>query len=62
MNMTESIVKTRAKRHGLIVRKDGHGDYLLVDENNCVAVPSPMSLVELTLWLDDLDKNAEETK
>lgn len=62
MNISESIVKTRAKRHGLIVRKDGQGNYLLVDENNCVAVPSPMSFVELTLWLDDLDKSAEGTK
>lgn len=62
MNIAESIIKTRAQRHSLFVRKDDHGDYLLVDENNCVAVPSPMSLVELTLWLDDLDKNAEETK
>lgn len=62
MYISESIIKTRAKRHGLIVRKDGQGNYLLVDENNCVAAPSPMSFVELTLWLDDLDKQADEDK
>lgn len=62
MNIAESIIKTRAQRHGLFVQKDDHGNYLLVDENNCTVVPAPMSFVELTLWLDDLDKNAEGTK
>lgn len=62
MNIAESIIKTRAQRHGLFVRKDDHGVYLLVDKNDCTVVPAPMSFVELTLWLDGLDKNAEETK
>ena len=60
--MTEAIMKTRAKRHDLMLRKDGHGEYYLMDHNKFVVAPGPMSLVQVSLWLDDLDKNAEETE
>jgi len=56
--MTEDIIKTRAKRHDLILMKDGHGEYYLTDFNKCVVAPGPMSLVQVALWLDDLDKEA----
>lgn len=60
--MTEAIIKTRAKRHGLMLSKDGHGEYFLMDKNKCVAAPGPMSLVQVALWLDDLDVIAEQTE
>ena len=59
--MTDAIIQTRAKRHDLILRKDGHGEYLLLDKNNCVAVPGSMSLVQVALWLDDLDGQTQKT-
>lgn len=53
--ITETRLKTRAKAHGLTIRKDGKGGYLLTDLNNCLMAPGPMTLEEVALWLDDLD-------
>lgn len=54
--MTLNKLKSKAKAHGLMIRKDGKGGYLLTDFNNCLMAPGPMSLEEVALWLDDLDK------
>ena len=59
--LTEGMNKTtenqlNAKAHGLMIRKDGKGGYLLTDLNNCLMAPGPMTLEEAALWLDDLDK------
>ena len=40
----------------MMIRKDGKGGYLLTDLNNCLMAPGPMTLEEVALWLDDLDK------
>lgn len=53
--MTLNKLKTRAKAHGLMIRKDGKGGYMLTDFNNCLMAPGPMTLEEAALWLDDLD-------
>lgn len=54
--MTLNQLKTRAARHDLMIRKDGHGDYLLVDiQTNGLAAPGPMTLDQVEAWLDDLD-------
>ena len=54
--MTLNQLKTRAKRHDMIIRKDGHGGYLLLDPStNTLAAPGPMALEQVALWLDDLD-------
>ena len=58
--MTESKIRNRAKHHDLMIRKDGHGGYLLVDVNNAMAAPGVMTLEEVTLWLDDLDAQQKE--
>lgn len=50
-------LKTRAKVHDLMIRKDGKGGYLLVDPiTNALAAPGPMTIEEVEMWLDDLDK------
>lgn len=55
--MTLNQLKTRAKHHDMMIRKDGHGGYILVDiYTNTLAAPGPMTLEEVELWLDDLDK------
>lgn len=55
--ITETRMKTRAKNHDLMIRKDGHGGYMLVDpDTNALAAPGPMTLEEIALWLDDLDQ------
>ena len=49
--------KPRAKAHDLMIRKDGKGGYLLVDPiTNALAAPGPMTIEEVEMWLDDLDK------
>lgn len=53
--ITETRLKTRAKRHDIMIRKDGKGGYMLTDYNNCLMAPGPMTLEEVALWLDDLD-------
>ena len=54
--MTLNKLKTRAKAHDLMIRKDGKGGYLLVDIYiNALAAPGPMTLGEVEMWLDDLD-------
>ena len=55
--MTLDQLKTRAKAHDLMIRKDGKGGYLLVDIYiNALAAPGPMTIEEVEMWLDDLDK------
>lgn len=50
-------LKTRAKAHDLFIRKDGKGGYFLVDPiTNALAAPGPMTIEEVEMWLDDLDK------
>lgn len=53
--ITETRLKTRAKAHDMMIRKDGKGGYLLTDFHNCLMAPGPMTLEEVALWLDDLD-------
>lgn len=60
--MTEAIIKNRAKRHDLMLMKDGRGEYYLTDFNKRVVAPGPMSLVQVALWLDNLDKEAAQTE
>lgn len=55
--MTLNKLKTRAKAHGMMIRKERNGGYWLFDiYTNCVVAPGPMTLEEVALWLDDLDK------
>ncbi len=55
--MTLNKLKTRAKAHDLMIRKDGKGGYFLVDPiTNALAAPGPMTIEEVEMWLDDLDK------
>lgn len=54
--MTLNQLKTRAKAHDLMIRKDGKGGYLLTDCFNRLMAPGPMTLEEVEMWLDDLDK------
>lgn len=55
--MTLNQLKTRAKAHDLMIRKDGKGGYLLVDPStNALAAPGPITIEEVEMWLDDLDK------
>lgn len=60
--MTESKIKTRAKKHDMMLMKDGHGEYYLTDFNKSVVAPGPMSLVQVSLWLDDLDEMSAKTE
>lgn len=53
--ITETRLKTRAKRHDIMIRKDGKGGYMLADYDNRLMAPGPMTLEEVALWLDDLD-------
>lgn len=58
-------LKRRAKRHGLTIRPYcgycGEGFFMLVDvERNFVAAPAPMTLEQISMWLDDLDEQADE--
>lgn len=57
---TLNQLKTIAKAHDLMIRKDGKGGYMLTDLNNALAAPAPMTLDEVETWLDDLD--AEQQK
>lgn len=55
--MTLNKLKPRAKAHDLMIRKDGKGGYLLVDPStNALAATGPMTIEEVEMWLDDLDK------
>lgn len=54
--MTLDQLKTRAKAHDLMIRKDGKGGYLLTDFLNRLMAPGPMTIEEVEMWLDDLDK------
>lgn len=49
-------LRRRAQRHGLILRSDRHGGYMLVDPyTNGLTAPYPMSLEQVELWLDDME-------
>lgn len=49
-------LKRRAQRHGLIIRSDRRGGYILVDPyTNGLSAPGPMSLEQVELWLDDME-------
>ena len=56
---TLNQLKTQAKKHDLSIRKDGHGNFMLVDNrtNTVAAYPELMTLEEVEQWLDDLDTN-----
>ena len=55
--MTLNQLKTRAKALDLMIRKDGKGGYLLVDPRTpAPAAPGPMTIEEVEMWLDALDK------
>lgn len=58
---TLNQLKTQAKKHDLLIRKDGHGNFMLVDARTSaiVAYPELMTLEEVEAWLDELDENAE---
>ena len=48
--MTLNKLKTRAKAHDLMIRKDGKGGYFLVDPiTNALAAPGPMTLEEVEI-------------
>lgn len=50
-------LRRRAQRHGLILQSDRHGGYMLIDPYvNALAAPGPMSLEQVGLWLDDLER------
>lgn len=54
--MTENELRTRAKHLGLMIRKDGHGGYLLVDiSTNAMAAPGPMTLEQVEMWLEEVE-------
>lgn len=58
--MSESAIRNRAKKLDLMVRKDGHGEYFLVDPHiNGVVAPGPMTLEQLDSWLTDLENQSE---
>lgn len=58
--MTLNQLKTRAKAHDLMIRKDGKGGYVLVDpRTNALVAPGPMTLEEVEMWLDDMDKSQQ---
>ena len=57
-----SELKTKAKEHGLKIRKNERGEdsFMLVDiAANTVTAPAPMTLEQVENWLDDLDNAAE---
>lgn len=55
--MTLNKLKTRAKAHDMMIRKERNGGYWSLDiYTNGVVAPGPMTLEEVALWLDDLDK------
>lgn len=59
--MTINQLKTRAKAHDMMIRKDGHGGYLLVDiYTNGLVAPGSMTLGEVGLWLEALDMPQQE--
>lgn len=55
--MTLNKLKSRAKAHDMMIRKERNGGYWLLDiYTNGVVAPGPMTLEEVALCLDDLDK------
>ena len=61
--MTLNQLKTRAKAHDMMIRKERNGGYGLLDiYTNSVVAPGPMTLEEAALWLDDLDSAQAQQK
>lgn len=52
----------RAKKHGMTIRKYRRGEedsYMLIDiSKNAIVAPAPMTLVQINLWLNDLNNQA----
>ena len=59
IKVTLDQLKTRAKAHDLMIRKDGKGGYLQTDFLNRLMAPGPMTLEEVEMWLDDLDEHQQ---
>ena len=64
--MTLYQLRKRAADRDLIIRKDGHGNFMLVDihTGGVAAYPASMTLAQVESWLDDLDdqKRIEDLK
>ena len=60
--MTLYQLKKRAADRDLIIRKDGHGNFMLVDihTGGVAAYPAQMTLEEIENWLDDLDEKDKQ--
>lgn len=60
--MTLYQLKKRAADRDLIIRKDGQGNFMLVDihTGGIAAYPAQMSLAEIENWLDDLDEKDKQ--
>lgn len=60
--MTLYQLKKRAADRDLIIRKDGQGNFMLVDihTGGVAAYPAQMSLEEIENWLDDLDEKDKQ--
>lgn len=50
-------LKARAKRHGLQIHRDCHGNFILVDRETAgiATYPATLTLAEVENWIDDLD-------
>lgn len=61
---TLNQLKTQAKKHDLLIRKDGRGNFMLVDNrtNTVAAYPELMTLEEVEAWLDELDTTDENAE
>ncbi len=55
--MTLQELKRRAKSLGLMIRRDGHGNFILTDAatNTVAAYPATMSLDQIEEWLNDYE-------
>ncbi len=60
--MTLYQLKKRAADRDLLIRKDGHGNFMLVDihTGSIAGYPAQMSLAEIENWLDDLDEKDKQ--
>lgn len=60
--MTLYQLKKRAADRDLIIRKDGHGNFMLVDihTDGIANYPAQMTLEEIENWLDDLDEKDKQ--
>ena len=60
--MTLYQLRKRAADRDLIIRKDGHGNFMLVDihTGGVANYPAQMTLEEIENWLDDLDEKDKQ--